>query len=180
MKNELDILQDVSGRLLQLDVPFMLTGSMAFNYYATPRMTRDIDLVIELKAEDVNRFIGAFEPDYYVSRESILSALARAGMFNIIHRDSVIKVDCILRRSGARELEEFRRRTKVRIGDFETFVVGKEDLILAKLGWSKDSHSEMQRRDIWNLMATGYNREYVLEWVERMGLLDWLAECSHE
>lgn len=46
MLSELDILKDISQRLEALLVPFMLTGSMAMNYYAVPRMTRDIDLVM--------------------------------------------------------------------------------------------------------------------------------------
>ena len=48
MQNELDIVRDVSGRLERGGFSFMLTGSMAMNYYAQPRMTRDIDIVVAL------------------------------------------------------------------------------------------------------------------------------------
>ena len=48
MQNELDILRDVVQRLSQAEIEYMLTGSFALNYYAQPRMTRDIDLVIAL------------------------------------------------------------------------------------------------------------------------------------
>jgi hypothetical protein len=180
MKNELDILQDVSARLLRLGVPFMLTGSMAVNFYAQPRMTRDIDLVLELKTKHVNEFLAAFEPDYYVWREAVRSAVGKQGMFNLIHRESVIKVDCIVRRSEEHAAEQFKRRKEVTIRDFQTFVISKEDLILAKLSWSKDSRSAMQARDIRNLMATGWDRVYVLDWSKKLGLLEWLEECEHE
>ena len=46
--NELEVIQDVTLSLDILGIPYMLTGSIAMNYYATPRMTRDIDMVIEL------------------------------------------------------------------------------------------------------------------------------------
>ena len=46
--NEIDIVRDVSRRFEQAGIPYMLTGSMAMNYYAQPRMTRDIDVVIAL------------------------------------------------------------------------------------------------------------------------------------
>jgi hypothetical protein len=180
MKNELDILQDVSGRLLRLGVPFMLTGSMAVNYYATPRMTRDIDLVIELKADNVAGFVAAFESDYYVFREAVLAAVGNPGMFNLIHRESVIKVDCIVRGREEHTVEEFGRRKEVRIRDFQTFVITKEDLILAKLWWSRNSRSEVQVRDIRTLTATEYDQAYVLDWTKKMGLSDWLEECLHE
>ena len=44
MQNEIDIIRDVAARLEGVGIPYMLTGSMAMNYYAQPRMTRDIDL----------------------------------------------------------------------------------------------------------------------------------------
>ena len=46
--NEIDIVRDVSQRFEQGSIPYMLTGSMAMNYYAQPRMTRDIDVVIAI------------------------------------------------------------------------------------------------------------------------------------
>jgi hypothetical protein len=48
IETELDVLRDVSRRLESAGISFMLTGSVAMNYYAQPRMTRDIDLVVSL------------------------------------------------------------------------------------------------------------------------------------
>jgi hypothetical protein len=135
----------------------MLTGSLAMNLYATPRMTRDIDLVIELKSGDVSRFVAAFEADYYVLPEALEAAVRSQGMFNVIHREGVVKVDCIVRRHDPHATEEFNRRKEVRIRDFQTVVISKEDLILAKLMWSRQSRSEMQARDIRALMESGYD-----------------------
>jgi hypothetical protein len=53
IQTELDVLRDVSQRLTSGGVAFMLTGSMAMNYYAQPRMTRDIDLVVKLASEQI-------------------------------------------------------------------------------------------------------------------------------
>lgn len=49
LPDEIDVLRNVSGRLDGAGIPFMLTGSLAMNYYATPRMTRDINVVAELE-----------------------------------------------------------------------------------------------------------------------------------
>jgi len=180
MKNELDVLQDVSSRLLRLRIPFMLTGSMAMYLYSSPRMTRDIDLVIEMKAGDVSRFVTEFETDYYVFPEDISAAVGTQRMFNIIHRESVIKVDCIVRRNEAHDVEQFARRKELTIRNFQTFVISKEDLILAKLLWSRQSHSEIQARDIRALMQSGYDNAYVIDWAKKLGLDEWLEACSHE
>ena len=53
MKTELEIVQDVSRKLQSANILYMLTGSMAMNYYAVPRMTRDIDLVVEVLERNI-------------------------------------------------------------------------------------------------------------------------------
>jgi hypothetical protein len=65
MQNELDIVRDVSARLDGVNIAYMLTGSMAMNYYAQPRMTRDIDVVVALRPADAARVVQLFSPDMF-------------------------------------------------------------------------------------------------------------------
>ena len=175
MQNELDIVRDVSARLDGAGIGFMLTGSMAMNYYAQPRMTRDIDIVVALPPPDAARVVQLFSPDYYVSREAVDSSIANQSLFNLIHNESVIKVDCIVRKQSEYRLAEFNRRQRIRIEDFETWIVSKEDLILSKLFWAKDSHSEQQLRDVKNLISTGCDRAYIERWITELGVANlWL------
>ena len=88
LPNELDILRDVSERFERAGIPFMLTGSLAMNYYAEPRMTRDVDMVIEIQPDDTGRVATLFEPEYYVSRDAVAEAVAHRTSFYLIHRDS--------------------------------------------------------------------------------------------
>src|SRR5438105_3447029 len=159
--NEIDIVRDVSHRFEKAGIPYMLTGSMAMNYYAQPRMTRDIDLVIAIGPEDVGRVASLFRNDYYVSEENIRESLAHEPIFNLIHQESVIKVDCIIRKGTEYRRVEFERRQRISILDFTTFIVSKEDLIISKLFWAKDSHSEVQLGDVRNLLATGHDNAYL-------------------
>ena len=155
----------------------MLTGSMAMNYYAQPRMTRDIDVVIAISPGDVDRVAALFRPDYYVSEDNIRESLAHESIFNLIHQESVIKVDCIIRKSSEYRRIEFERRQKISILDFTTFIVSKEDLIMSKLFWAKNSHSEIQLGDVRNLLATGYDDAYLQHWTGELGLDNLLQEC---
>src|SRR6187401_3070649 len=75
MQNELDIVRDVSRRLEQGGLAYMLTGSMAMNYYAQPRMTRDIDLVVALAPQDTDT-VG---PSLNAANAS-LSRISRRGL----------------------------------------------------------------------------------------------------
>ncbi len=170
MQNELDIVRDVSQRLDGAGISYMLTGSMAMNYYAQPRMTRDIDVVVALRPTDAERVVKLFSPDYYVSREAVDSSIAHQSLFNLIHNESIIKVDCIVRKENEYRLTEFNRRQRIKIQDFETWIVSKEDLILSKLFWAKDSHSEQQLNDVKNLVATNCDRAYIEHWTAELGL----------
>jgi hypothetical protein len=178
--NEIDIVRDISRRFEQAGVPYMLTGSMAMNYYAQPRMTRDIDVVIAIAPGDVARVAALFRPDYYVSEESIRESVAHESIFNLIHEESVIKVDCIIRKTNEYRRLEFERRRKISILDFTTFIVSKEDLIISKLSWAKDSHSEVQLGDVKNLLATGYDTAYLRRWTGELGLDTLLQDVSND
>lgn len=178
MLNELDIVRDVSARLEQGRLAYMLTGSMAMNYYAQPRMTRDIDLVVALSAQDTDTIVRLFTPDYYVSREAVSSSIAHESLFNLIHQESVIKVDCIVRKNTLYRLAEFERRQRITIEDFSTWIASKEDLIISKLWWAKDSHSELQLRDVKNLASTGCDTVYVERWTNELGLQNLWQECK--
>ena len=150
----------------------MLTGSMAMNYYAQPRMTRDIDIIVAVGPADADRMLSLFQSEYYVSRGAVVSAIGQRSMFNIIHNESVIKVDFIIKKESQYRSLEFARRANVMIDDFSVWIVSKEDLIISKLSWAEDSHSELQLRDVRNLTATGCDRAYV----EKVDNRAWVGE----
>jgi hypothetical protein len=178
IENELDVLRDVSRRFESAGIAFMLTGSVAMNYYAQPRMTRDIDLVIQLDEGDTETIVRLFEPEYYIDRGAISRAIARHSMFNLIHNTTIIKVDCIVLKRDAYRQEEFARRRQITIGDFPTWIVSREDLILSKLYWARDSRSEMQMRDVRGLLAGEHDSEYLRHWAGILRVEDLLKECA--
>src|SRR3954462_13765725 len=132
MESEIDIVRDVSARLDRAGIDYMLTGSMAMNYYAQPRMTRDIDIVLALTQADTTRVVQLFSPDYYLSPEAVKNSIAQESIFNLIHQESVIKVDCIVRKQSVYRQIEFQLRIRIRIEEFETCIVSKEDLSCSK------------------------------------------------
>ncbi|HEY1582166.1 MAG TPA: hypothetical protein VGF73_03590 [Chthoniobacterales bacterium] len=175
--NEIDVVRDISHRFDSAGIPFMLAGSMAMNYYAQPRMTRGIDVVIALSAGEAEHLVTLFQPDYHVSEESVRESLVQESIFNLIHEQSVIKVDCITRKNSEYRRAEFERRQQISILDFRTFIVSKEDLIISKLFWARDARSERQLGDVKNLLATGFDEVYLQRWTRELGLDSLLAEC---
>lgn len=92
----LDILRDVTQRLDEAAIDFMLTGSLAMNFYAQPRMTRDIDLVVALNEDLTETFVRQFKTDFCFDQQAVADAISRRSMFNLIHNKSIIKVDCVV------------------------------------------------------------------------------------
>lgn len=170
MLTELDILRDVTRKFEQLNIQYMLTGSLAMSYYSQPRMTRDIDLVVNISKTSVKKMETLFTPDYYISIDSVINAIDNEFMFNLIHTESSIKVDCIVRKQEEYRITEFERRQKIRLTDFDIYIVSKEDLIISKLIWFKESNSELQKRDIKNLLVSGYNNDYLQKWIGRLNV----------
>lgn len=63
-----DLLQRVAAVLDQLGVPYAVVGSMASSLYGEPRLTNDVDVLADLRAEHAKAFVDAFSPDeFYVS-----------------------------------------------------------------------------------------------------------------
>lgn len=158
----------------------MVTGSVAMNYYAQPRMTRDIDVVMALEKSDAVKLVNLFSSEYYVDQQAVARAIDQRSIFNLIHQDSVIKVDGIVRKDEAYRKEEFTRRRRVTIEDFQTWIVSLEDLILSKLYWAKDSRSELQLGDVRNLMQLKCDRYYLSSRAKILGVDQLLDELLAE
>src|ERR1044071_9196290 len=133
MQNELDVVRDVDEKLSQLGIRYMLTGSLAMNYYAQPRMTRDVDIVIALQSKDIEGLCTAFAADYYIDSEAVSRAVARHSLFNIINNRAFIKVDFIVRKDTEFRQVEFNRRRRVTMDGVPVWLVSTEDLIISKL-----------------------------------------------
>jgi hypothetical protein len=113
VSEQLDVLKLVAERLQRADIAYMISGSIALNYYAQPRLTRDI--VVALRFADAERVTSLFATDFYIDADAVRNAIAQLGMFNIIHYDHVIKVDVIVRKDTPYRQEEFARRFAVEI-----------------------------------------------------------------
>lgn len=171
------VLKDVTERFEKLDIPYMLSGSMAMVSYAMMRMTNDIDIVIEAKSEDAEKIIREFEIDYYVPQNRVKDAINRRNMFNLLHQTKIVKIDCVLRKDKEFQKLAFSNRKKIRFTDFDIWTISRDDLILSKLNWAKKSRSEMQMRDVASIIRNGYDKEYVELWAEKLGVKDLLEEC---
>ena len=182
MDEQLDFVRLIAERLRSVGVEYMLTGSMAMAAYGNPRMTRDVDIVTECSEKDTDPIVQLFESDCYINRDAVLEAIRSRSMFNIIHNEWVIKADFIVRKDDPYHETEFGRRREITVAGNNLVIVAPEDLILSKLAWAQESGSELQMRDVRELMATGValDRGYLEHWAQALGVKASLPEVGDE
>ncbi len=170
MTEEFEMLKDIASRLDSAGIEYMMTGSMAMALYASPRMTRDVDIIIRVSPDDSGRIVELFRDEYYIEETAVRDAIQNRGMFNAIHNKSVIKVDFIIRKDDEYRREEFSRRKRTAVQGMSISVVSPEDLILSKLVWSKMSDSELQFRDARQIVSSlkDLDRAYMDTWAEKL------------
>ena len=177
---EEEALVEVLTRLDRLNIPYMITGSFASNYYGQPRATADADLVLEIEPRDAARIEAAFHDEFYASRPMIEDAAARRRSFNLIHLGSSFKIDCIVRKDRPFSREEFSRRRKAQLWGRDVWMASPEDVILSKLESSRIGDSELRFQDALKTLRVqrdaldlGYLRRWAIE-LGVEGLLDGL------
>lgn len=170
MIEQFEVLRDVINKLENLKIEYMLTGSIALAIYSEPRMTRDIDIVVAITKTNIQNLMNEFSNDYYIDDTAIELAIQYEKMFNILHHQTGTKVDFIIHKNNEFEITKFKRKQKLNIDGFSCYVISKDDLIIQKLYWAKDSLSEQQIRDIRSLMKNGYDSDYVNQWINNLNI----------
>lgn len=173
MIDEFSVLKMVTGKLASENIPYMVTGSIAANFYTIPRMTRDIDIVIDVCESDVEKLVKLFSNDCYINEDSVRKAVQSRKMFNIIHNKGLVKVDFIIKKNIEYRVLEFNRKRTIDFEGERIFITCPEDLVISKLFWSKESESEIQARDIKNLLASNpeMDLDYIEGWLQKLDLL---------
>lgn len=165
-----DLLALVVGLLDEAGIPHMLAGSFASTYHGEPRMTRDIDLVIDHTTEAIREFVDRLDRDRFYIGDAV-GAVQGRDMFNIVDTASGWKVDLIVRKERPFSIEEFRRRVPATIEGVDVFVATAEDTVLAKLEWARQSGSERQLGDVLAVArAQPLDRDYLTRWARELGV----------
>jgi len=171
--------------LEQLAIPYMITGATAAILYGQPRLTNDIDVVIELHAADIERLRAAFpEHDFYMPPAEVIGVeLARTqrGHLNLIHFETGYKAD--LYPVGADPLHRWALplRRRVPHGDGQISVAPPEYVILRKLEYFREGGSSKHAADIQTILrvnGAALDHAVLTSWISRLGLSEVWASVQ--
>jgi hypothetical protein len=184
----LAITLQVTDILEQLAVPYAIGGSLASAVHGVMRATMDADLVADMRTEQVQPFVAALGNDFYADDQMIRDAVRRHTSFNILHLDTMFKVDIFVAKSRTFDHAQLTRRQMLQLGESATqtaYVVSAEDIILAKLEWYQlgNQVSDRQWRDIVGVLKVQdaqLDRAYVQHMARELGVVDLLARALDE
>ena len=175
--NQAQFLKEVVQHLEQAGLPYMVTGSVASGRYGEIRTTYDTDIVVDAEWPAVREFVRGLGEEYYVSEEAARAAWARRSMFNVIHFRSGNKADIICRKDRHYSRVAFGRRRRETVLATQVHIISAEDIILAKLDWSKRGESERQYRDalgVAKAQGPSLDTEYLARWAKDLNLTELL------
>lgn len=144
---------ELAALLDALGVPYVTGGSVASSLIGEPRATMDLDLAVDLASHQVDPLVTALGADWYVSRDAALDAVHRRSSFNLIHLDTMQKVDLFVLGDSLLDRRQLDRRRRVQIGEKPSralWVGSPEDQVLRKLAWYRlgGEVSERQWADV--------------------------------
>ena len=169
------LIRKVIQTLEDAGIEYMVTGSVASSLQGEPWSTHGIDLVVALQKPTIQKLVDAFPlPDFYLSEASILDAVDREGMFNLIDAKEGDKVDFWLLADEPFDQSRFSRKYAEDVMGFSIQVSSPEDTILAKLRWAHLSGgSEKQFADALRVYEVQYgklNLDYLVDWAKTLNV----------
>jgi hypothetical protein len=173
----------------RLGVSYYLGGSVASSSHGVPRTTLDVDLVADIRDEQVGEVVSSLQDEYYVDDLAVRRALARRSSFNLIHLATMLKVDVFIPKQTPHQAEALRRAVAHRLEESEGTrlfrLASAEDTVLAKLDWYRRGGevSERQWGDVVGVVrvqAQALDRDYLARWARQLGVADLLERALRE
>ena len=186
MQNEpIEVTLKVTSVLEELGIPYLIGGSLASTLHGMVRTTQDSDIIAEMRSKHILLFVEALQSEFFLDEEMIADAVRRNSSFNIIHRETMFKVDVFIPQPRPFQKSQFSRaqRQTFQLGsDLSANFASAEDTILSKLEWYRlgGEVSERQWRDILGVLKTRAGEldlDYLHRWAKELNVADLLARA---
>lgn len=178
------LLIEISSFLDTHKIPYMITGAWSAIFYGRPRASHDIDFVVELGSQDLERSLRIFSqlPEkFMVQTLGIREAIQTKGMFNIIHLPTMLKLDFWILTDEEFDKSRFKRKKRVKILGQVMEMASAEDTIIQKLKWYQMGQIEKHLIDaafIYQIQEANLDKKYLQLWVTKLRLKEYYQQLN--
>ncbi len=182
--NQIELFGIVIDVLNHLSIPYMIVGSIASTTYGKPRLTDDMDIVVDMRKDQIPNFASSFDKSWFVDGEMIQKAVDERFHFNLLHIPTGIKIDFFLVKEAPYDQEQFARRRREKFTEKrDAFFASVEDVIIRKLDYYFEGKSEKHLDDIRGILAA-YEGEidlsYITRWATERGTFQIWRELKQQ
>lgn len=179
-------LRPLADALDSLAVPYFITGSLASSVRGIARASLDVDIVAALGPEHVAPLVATLAGAYYVDEDRVRTAVLNRQSFNVLHLDTMFKVDVFVSKGRSCDEAAFARALAEVLDESASApafpVASTEDVVLAKLEWFRAGGevSERQWRDVVGVLKAARERvemDYLRRSAEALGVTDLLERA---
>jgi hypothetical protein len=172
-----------------LHIAYYIGGSVASSAYGIARATMDVDMVAAIKRQHVGALVQQLETTYYIDTDMILDAIKQQSCFNLIHLETMLKVDIFVLKNEPYHHTTLQRRRKDTLDEeqdpTEFYFASAEDTILSKLDWYRmgGGVSERQWNDVLGVLKVQnqlLDIAYLEHWAAKLQLADFLQRAFDE
>jgi len=173
----------------RLGITYHVGGSLASSSYGVARSTLDVDVVADIKPEQAEKIYMFLKEEFYADTEMIQDAVRRRSSFNLIHLDTMFKVDVFILKDRPFDREGFSRRIQKTVSSEDPekrlYFASPEDTVLNKLEWYRKGGevSDRQWNDVLGILkvqAKDLDMDYMKKWAENLGLSHILSKALDE
>lgn len=178
----------VTDVLDSLEIPYVIGSSVASIFHGMVRTTMDANILANIETKHVAPFVTAMQNQFYIDEQSLIQAIERRSSVNLIHLQTMFKVDIFVPKERPFDQQQLVRRISERFkadSDKTIWLLSAEDVILAKLDWFRlgGEVSERQWRDILGVLKTQQDTvdiAYLQKWSKELQVQDLLERALVE
>lgn len=173
---------EVIQRLDELQVPYMVVGSLSSNVYGIPRSTQDADLVLDMQGREFGPILKHMQPLFTSDRQLRFEGVTATKRHVLRRTGREFNVELFVLTDDPFDQARFARRQLRTFAGERVYLPTPEDVIVQKARWLLNGDRPKDREDIASVLGVRHGTldwDYIYLWCDQHGTRELLDEIRN-